>query len=80
MRPGTLALMEIALPMFRSRSLHALRSAVVSFAHEDGGQDLIEYALIAACIALGVVAASQSLTGTIASVFSKTGSTMNSTV
>lgn len=43
---------------------------------EDNGQDLIEYALIAAFIALGAIAAMGSLSNKIGSEFNKIGSSL----
>jgi len=47
--------------------------------HQDeSGQDLIEYALVAALIAFAAVAAMQGLAGSINSAFSKIGSKLTS--
>lgn len=45
---------------------------------EESGQDLIEYALIAALLALGAVTAMKTLSNTIGSAFSTIGSTLTS--
>ncbi|MGP8258682.1 MAG: Flp family type IVb pilin [Acidobacteriaceae bacterium] len=41
---------------------------------EDSGQDLIEYALVAALVALGAVASISSLANTITNTFNSVGS------
>ncbi len=46
--------------------------------NEESGQDLIEYALVAALIAFGAVTAMQGLAGNIGSVFSKVGDELTS--
>jgi len=46
--------------------------------HDDSGQDLIEYALVAALIAFAAVAAMQGLAGSINSAFSVIGSKLTS--
>lgn len=44
--------------------------------HEDSGQDLIEYALIAALIALATITAMKGLSNAIGSEFNKIGSSL----
>lgn len=46
------------------------------FLNDESGQDLIEYALIAALIALAAIGAMTSLAGTISSTFSTIGSSL----
>jgi pilus assembly protein Flp/PilA len=46
--------------------------------HEDGGQDLIEYALVAALIAFAAVAGMNGLSGKINTAFSTIGSKLTS--
>jgi pilus assembly protein Flp/PilA len=48
--------------------------------NDESGQDLIEYALVAALIAFGAVAAMNGLSSTINSSFSKIGSKLTSAV
>jgi pilus assembly protein Flp/PilA len=43
---------------------------------DESGQDLIEYALVAAIIALGATAAMTTLAGTIKTLFGKIGTTL----
>ncbi len=47
---------------------------------EDSGQDLIEYALVAAIIALAAVAAMSALASNISNAFSAVGSKLSSAV
>ena len=47
---------------------------------EESGQDLIEYALVAALVGLGAVAAMNSLAGSIGSAFGSIGTTLTSNV
>ena len=47
---------------------------------DESGQDLIEYALVAALIALGATAAMTSLAGSISTAFSNVGSRLTSAV
>ena len=44
------------------------RNSLSALVSDDSGQDLIEYALIAAIIALGTIAAQKSLTNTLAAL------------
>ena len=56
-----------------ARILHALHN-------DESGQDLIEYALVAALIAFGAVAAMGTLSSDINTAFSKIGSKLDSAV
>ena len=47
---------------------------------EESGQDLIEYALVAALVGLGAVAAMQGLSNSIASTFNGVGTQLTSAV
>lgn len=47
---------------------------------EESGQDLIEYALVAAMVGLGSVAAMSSLASSISGAFTQVGSTLTSAV
>ena len=53
---------------------------LVNLVQDESGQDLIEYALVAALIALGSVAAMNSLTSSISTAFSTVGTNLTSTV
>ena len=47
---------------------------------EDSGQDLIEYALVAALVGLGSIASMNSLAGSIANTFGGVGNALTSAV
>ena len=53
-----------------------LKTMLRAFLKEDSGQDLIEYALIAALIALGAIVAMGGLSNQIASEFNTIGSSL----
>ncbi|HUI82612.1 MAG TPA: Flp family type IVb pilin [Candidatus Binatia bacterium] len=57
-------------------TLRALRELL----RDESGQDLIEYALVAAIIGLGAVTATTTLAGDISAVFGKVGDKLNSSV
>ncbi len=48
--------------------------------NDESGQDLIEYALVAALVGLGAVAAMKTLGTTINSAFTSVGTTLSSNV
>jgi pilus assembly protein Flp/PilA len=51
-----------------------------SFVADESGQDLIEYALVAAVISLGAVASLQPLAAEVSSLFSSVTTTLSSAV
>ncbi len=53
---------------------------VKNLIRDESGQDLIEYALVAAIIALAAVAAMTTLASNISNAFSKVGSQLSSAV
>lgn len=55
-----------------------LKTLFLRLAKEDSGQDLIEYALVAALIGLGAVAGMHTLSNDISAAFSTVGSTLTS--
>ena len=57
-----------------------LKSIVSGLVTDESGQDLIEYALVAALIALGATAAMNTLAGTISTAFGTVGSKLTSNV
>jgi pilus assembly protein Flp/PilA len=57
-----------------------LRSMLSGLLHDESGQDLIEYALIAALVALGATASLNTLASTISSAFTTVGSKLSSAV
>ncbi len=58
------------------QTLVGMNSHFRAFLREESGQDLIEYALVAALIAFGSVAAMQTLAANIATGFSNVGTKM----
>ena len=56
------------------------RDVMVALHREDSGQDLIEYALIAALIALGAVAGMTAVASKINSAFSTIGNKLSNAV
>lgn len=51
-----------------------------SFCQDESGQDLIEYALVAALIGLGAVAAMGTLAGSLSNAFGSIGTTLSNAV
>lgn len=60
--------------------MNKLGHILSSILSDESGQDLIEYALVAALIALGAVAAMNTLATTISTAFSTVGSKLTSAV
>jgi pilus assembly protein Flp/PilA len=56
------------------------RKSLVEFLRDDSGQDLIEYALVAALIGLGATAAMSTLATTIGSAFASVGTSLTNAV
>jgi pilus assembly protein Flp/PilA len=48
--------------------------------HDESGQDLIEYALVAALVGLGTVVALKALSNSIGNTFNKVGSSLTNNV
>ncbi len=59
---------------------HTAQKFVLAFLREESGQDLIEYALIAACVSLGAVASMNNLASSIGTAFSNVNTTLNSSL
>ncbi len=57
-----------------------LKQVVSTFAKDESGQDLIEYALVAALIGLGAVSSMKTFATTIGSAFTTVGNTLTSSV
>jgi pilus assembly protein Flp/PilA len=51
-----------------------------NFVNEDNGQDLIEYALLAALLGLGAVAAMKGLAGNVSTAFGNVGTALTSNI
>lgn len=56
------------------------KKMISAFLKDESGQDLIEYALVAALIGLGAVTSMKSFATTIGSAFTTVGSTLTSNV
>jgi pilus assembly protein Flp/PilA len=57
-----------------------LKAALLTLIHDDAGQDLIEYALIAGLIALGSIVAMTGLGNSIGSAFSSVGNSVTNAI
>lgn len=57
-----------------------MKQLFVSLAKEESGQDLIEYALVAALVGLGAVAAMKGLSGSIGNTFNGVGNSLTNAV
>ncbi len=57
-----------------------LKELFIRLVQEDSGQDLIEYALVAALIGLGAVAGMKTLANNIGNAFNTVGNTLTSAV
>jgi pilus assembly protein Flp/PilA len=55
-----------------------LKALFIRLVQEDSGQDLIEYALVAALIALGALVGMKTLANDIGNAFNSVGSTLTS--
>jgi len=60
--------------------MNSLKATLSKLIQDESGQDLIEYALVAAIIALGATAAMTSLAGNISNAFSTVGAKLTSAV
>ena len=58
----------------------AMKQLMKQLLHDESGQDLIEYALVATVIALGAVASMTSLAGAIGNGLNSVGNNFNSNV
>lgn len=57
-----------------------MKQLVKNLINEDSGQDLIEYALVAALVGLGAVAAMKGLSNTIGNTFNGIGNALTAAV
>ena len=57
-----------------------LKTILMNLATEESGQDLIEYALVAALVGLGSVAAMNGLAGSISNSFASVGNNLTNAV
>jgi pilus assembly protein Flp/PilA len=71
---------RLAICNFKGELMKNLKRVLTHLVRDESGQDLIEYALVAALIALGATAAMTTLAGSISTAFSSVGSKLNSAV
>ena len=57
-----------------------MKQLILKLAREDSGQDLIEYALVAALVGLGAVASMQSLANSIGTTFNGIGNALSNAI
>jgi len=57
-----------------------MKQILSNLMNDESGQDLIEYALVTALVALGAVAVLQTVAGNITTVFTSIGTTLTSAV
>jgi pilus assembly protein Flp/PilA len=62
------------------KRINSLTNILSGLMCDESGQDLIEYALVAAIIALGATAAMTTLAGSITSAFTKIGTSLTNAV
>jgi pilus assembly protein Flp/PilA len=69
-------------PLILSRRtiMNSLKATFSDLMHDESGQDLIEYALVAAIIALGATAAMGTLATTISTAFGTVGTKLTSAI
>jgi pilus assembly protein Flp/PilA len=60
--------------------MNNLKSILSNLLYDESGQDLIEYALVAALIALGATAAMTTLAGTISTALGTVGSKLTANI
>jgi len=58
-------------PKEENETMKNMKQLLANLVAEDSGQDLIEYALVAALVGLGAVAAMGTLKNAVATIFSK---------
>jgi len=66
--------------MMKCELINSPKNILTGFMSDESGQDLIEYALVAAIIALGATAAMTTLAGSITSAFTKIGTSLTNAV
>jgi pilus assembly protein Flp/PilA len=57
-----------------------MKQLISNLMNDESGQDLIEYALVAALVALGAIAVLKTVAGNITTVFTNIGTTLTSAV
>jgi pilus assembly protein Flp/PilA len=76
--PLPVRLAEFVHPAGRRRK--SVAPALLHLLHDESGQDLIEYALVAALVGLGAVAALKGLKNSIDNTFNSIGSSLTNSV
>jgi pilus assembly protein Flp/PilA len=66
--------------MMKCMDINSTKRILTGFMSDESGQDLIEYALVAAIIALGATAAMTTLATSIRGAFTKIGTTLTTAV
>ena len=64
----------------RAGGVEQMVSGIVRFMGDESGQDLIEYALVAAFLGLGTVATMKGLATSLGTLFGSVGTTLTSAV
>lgn len=64
----------------REKSMKKIRNFIFNLLQDESGQDLIEYALVAALIGVGAVAALNTLSGDVSTIFSHIGSQLSAAI
>ena len=69
-------------PLIRLRrfTMNSLKRMLSNLLHDESGQDLIEYALVAAIVALGAITAMTALATSVSTTFSTVASKLTSAV
>jgi pilus assembly protein Flp/PilA len=67
-------------PKEEKHKMKNMKQLLTNLMTEDSGQDLIEYALVAALVGLGAVAAMKGLSNSIGSTFNGVGNSLTSAV
>lgn len=60
--------------------MHKLLDVLPPLLHDESGQDLIEYALVAALLGLGAISAMKTLSNSIGNSFNRIGTTISTNV
>jgi pilus assembly protein Flp/PilA len=68
------------MAMMKFELINSLKNVLSGFLRDESGQDLIEYALVAAIIALGATTARTSVANAISGAFTKIGTSLTNSV
>jgi pilus assembly protein Flp/PilA len=77
---GIIGFADSAVNSAKETIMNSLRATLSNLVHDESGQDLIEYALLAAIIALGATAAMGTLASAITGAFTTVGTRLTSNV